>query len=319
MAMQHLTHWHILGAGSMGCLWAAYLNKAGHAVTLICKNEQQYTEFQQQRPLYLQINGQKQIFPNVTLTHPGLLTVTTPIKHVLVCVKAYRTEHAISAILPFIASNATIVLMQNGMGQHEWLCHTLPHCAIYAALTTEAALKHDQLWVEHTGHGQTQIGCINQHFNNHIMETLRCALECHLHFNIEAALWQKLVVNCCINPLTVLYECQNGELANNTDAQLIIQSIIKECKMLAGALGKPDYLLHIEDTVAEVIQRTAKNTSSMRQDALAHRQTEIDHINGYIIKQAKALGIATPANTAIVEAIYSYIAKQTEPTYEQHY
>lgn len=302
--MASLTHWHILGAGSLGCLWAYYLAKAGHTVTLIARNAAQQKALHAILPITLIKGGKTYYSGNIGVTSPAELSNNgKPIRHLLVCLKAYQTADALSAIKPLVSNNATVVLMQNGMGNQQLLLDALPQRAVYMALTTEAACKRNILTVEHTGSGNTQLGALGPVTDPALPQKMACDLVISLHPDIQAALWQKLVVNCCINPLTVIYRCRNGALADNNAAQDQIRAIIHESRNVAQALGKQHYLDGIELKVAEVIEKTAQNTSSMLQDILQKRPTEIDYINGFISKTGRQQEIATPTNDTLVEQI----------------
>ena len=296
------THWHILGPGSMGCLWAAYLAKAGHNVTLLCKTQEKCNTITACLPLLLKTGQQEQVIDNVHISSIDAIDAAS-ITHLLICLKAHQTEKALLQIKPAVSAQATMVLMQNGMGNLQLMEALFPDCNLHAALTTEAACKYDNLKVEHTGHGLTRLGSPNTSASQDIIDALRCDLPLELDNHIEQAMWQKLVINCCINPLTVIHRCKNGELASNPEAMTSIKHIIGECRQVSCAIDKSDYLNDIEHLVNEVIDRTALNTSSMLQDILNHRKTEIDYINGFISRLGKHAGIPTPVNDRLVTLI----------------
>ena len=305
--MASLTHWHVLGAGSIGCLWAWYLHKAGHCVTFICKDNDQKEKLTNTLPLTL-VKNNNTYTTDIEIINIKDLSNGHYLDNILVCVKAHQTQSAMQTLASAINKNTTIVLMQNGMGNQQEFIAAFPDNPVYTAITTEAACSHSILSVEHTGIGLTQIGflssnSLSKNNDNDILKKLNCDLSITLNTDIEKNLWQKLVVNCCINPLTVIYACKNGALANNINAQKSIKKIITECYLLATALNKESYLQGIEKIVCDVIHSTAKNTSSMRQDTLHNRQTEIHYMNGYIVSQAKKLKLDVPENSKLLKAI----------------
>ncbi len=307
--MAPLTHWHILGAGSMGCLWAYYLCKAGLKVTIIAKDSEQQEQLLDAKPLKLIKNHQQFQVRNLEITSLNALDTRkrendpVNIHNLMICLKAHQTGTALHRIKEHTHPEATVVLMQNGMGNQEILLQLLPDCAAYAGISTEAAYKSAPLFVEHTGIGSTRLGALGKNHDHAILNKIDCELRTALNLNIEAALWQKLVINCCINPLTVMYRCKNGELAKNKEAQQHIMAIIDECKNVAAALGKVVYLENIEQKIADVVEKTAMNTSSMLQDILQQRATEIDYINGYISQLGQQHHVATPVNNQLIEQI----------------
>lgn len=287
------SHWHILGAGSIGLLWAAQLHKAGHQVTLITQHPAPASQ-----QIHFTEHGHSETLAVAIVNNRD----TGPIEQLLICTKTWQTRPALASITPAITDDARLVLLQNGMANHGWLAQQYPQQQLYAAISTEAALRTSAWQVSHTGHGQTDIGGLNS-CDQHIRDALHCALPVHYNRDIESALWQKLVVNCCINPLTVIYDCVNGALADNDQAMQQIRQIIIECRQVADAAGFAYALSGSEERVMQVIKRTAANSSSMRQDIKLGRRTEIDAINGYIVQQAAVYGIAVPLNLQLLNQI----------------
>jgi 2-dehydropantoate 2-reductase len=126
---------------------------------------------------------------------------------------------------------------------------------------------------------------------------------------------QKLAINAVINPLTVAFECHNGEIFSNASRCALIQALIEEISRVICAIipanneiVEPVVLDRFSPTnlfkvVYEIGAKTAKNVSSMRQDVLAGRETEVDYINGYVLAQGTAFGIDCPLNSKLVEIV----------------
>jgi len=120
--------------------------------------------------------------------------------------------------------------------------------------------------------------------------------------DIETALWQKLAVNCAINPLTALNNIPNGGLL----AAHYVETITAVCEEVCAVARVCKIELEVNtitEQVFNVIERTAENFSSMHQDVINKRTTEIEGINGYIVNQAKKKGIDVPTNTLLYKAI----------------
>ena len=129
------------------------------------------------------------------------------------------------------------------------------------------------------------------------------------HNNIRAEMWRKLAVNCVINPLTALWDCPNGELRHHPEAVMAI------CQEVAAVIEREGHHTSADDLryyVDQVIESTAENISSMLQDMRALRHTEIDYITGYLLKRARAHGIAVPENARLFEMV-----KRKESEYER--
>ena len=282
---------HILGAGSIGLLWAYYLRQAGHDVTLILRPP--YTANVQ--PLRL-TDTQGQPLPPISVS----CVDSTAVHHIttlLVCTKAFAALEAVSSVAHALQPDSAIVLLQNGMGSQQSIVSHFPQHVIYAASSTAGARKIAPFCVQHTGIGATEWGVLSAHDNACDLATfLSCKLTLERSNDIQATLWRKLLINCCINPLTVIFDCNNGELATLPAAQNLMHDILQECFMVAAAAGMTDALNGIEQRLLQVIQATASNSSSMREDAKAQRRTEIDFINGAICHLADTYAIQCPTN-----------------------
>lgn len=226
-------------------------------------------------------------------------------KVILLAVKAYQVEPFITQAQALIQPWQTLVLLHNGMGTIELVQKKLPTINVVAATTTYGAFKPDTNQLAIKGKGETQLGWI-QHptANTNEIEELLSALlpPSTWHQDIRLALWRKLAINAVINPLTALYNIKNGELAQ-PGYQRQISALCDEISHIMQQLGfdlKTDDLL---TAITRVIQQTGANYSSMNRDINAQRITEIDYINGYILKQAAKLGLSCPNNLALLNEI----------------
>ncbi len=285
----------IIGSGAIGLLWAHHLKQKGFEVTLIGRRPQLLTQ-----PLTLQTHSGQEVTQSINYLHNQL--PSSP-DLVLVMTKAYQIADAISPYLDQL-KGCPIVLMHNGLGTVEQLSLAEQH-HVFLATTSHGALK-SQSGVEHTGLGQTMVGCYGDAGTDQV-KTICKALNSALPpveyvQDINAALWKKLAINCAINPLTAINQCRNGELSNTKYTQQL-DTIIKEISYLTERLNINLSYQEMRETVDTVINNTAKNYSSMHQDVLNGRETEIDFINGYIVNIGKALGIPTPENEKLWRAI----------------
>jgi 2-dehydropantoate 2-reductase len=182
---------------------------------------------------------------------------------------------------------------------------------IYALLTTHGCLRNAPLHITHTGIGTTDIGLASGSVDIAEQQALTCLLNSalpsvNLHKNITEKQWLKLAINCVINPITALHDINNGQV-NNDVLTVQIKQILTELVLVAECEGihlNRDLLIK---TVRQVATATAKNSSSMRCDILAHKQTEINYINGYVHDLGITHGIATPQNTQLWQKVNSMI------------
>ncbi|WP_153912772.1 ketopantoate reductase family protein [Shewanella sp. TC10] len=240
-----------------------------------------------------------------TVTPEQLATIEL----VIVCVKSYQVAAAITPLIEKLPNNTSLLLLHNGMGPHLQVMDALQkQCRndinLYLGTTSQAALKVSNLHVRQTGTGKTVIG----HFHGstlapQLLSLLLAAIpNSQLSSNILLALWQKLIVNCAINPLTAIEQCNNGQLAQ-VQYQAHINAIAKECVDVALADGIKLSLADSVATINQVIQLTANNFSSMHQDVKHQRMTEIKQINGFVGERARKHHISTQINDALTAKI----------------
>ena len=282
----HCDKWFVLGAGSMGCLWAASLACKGLIPRLIVKAGGD----QHRVDLRLTAAGQTQQFAVDTVC---ARSIDVPIDRLVVCTKARDTLAALHSIKPFLGDNCHILLLQNGMGSQEMVAKTFSNHTVWAASSTDGAYLLAPFHVCHAGQGETWIGPLTGTSTDGF-EELRdnFRLTVHHHADIEQKLWEKLAVNCCINGLTALFDCRNGELLDGDVKQSWLDSLVDETDLILQGVGIP--ATSLRDRVYGVCQITAGNISSTCQDARLGRATELPFINGFLIDKARALNIPVP-------------------------
>ena len=227
---------------------------------------------------------------------------------ILLCVKSFQTSSALLILADKLKANSRILLAHNGMGTlAELPLNIVNKHTIYTLLTTHGCLRTAPLTITHTGVGTTDIGLLSGRDNSAQQHALTHLLNAALpsvtyHQEIKQKQWLKLAINCVINPLTAINDIDNGEV-NNTRFVSAITATLNEIVMVAAAEGiiLTSDILH--KTVTSVAKATAKNSSSMRCDVIANRQTEIYYINGYIHRLGLKHHIATPENTRLWQQI----------------
>ena len=295
----------ILGAGAIGCLWSCQLAKQGHQLHLWTRGTRKSTSIIYSG-LHQQADSERFTF------NSNNNEAVTESECILITVKAFQVEQALRDILPFISPATPVVIMHNGMGSQRIVRQLLPANPILYATTSQAAFKPNQYQVNHTGIGQTWMGAENNAGNNYpfLAEVFNQAIApCQWHQDIAQPLWQKLAINCAINPLTAKHQCQNGKLARPEFNDLLTQI----CQEVAAVMNAESYRVtasELRQQVDRVIKATATNFSSMNQDICQQRPTEIDYITGYLIARAKAHDIPVPINTQLWQHI-----KQLEQEY----
>lgn len=213
-----------------------------------------------------------------------------------ICCKASHVETTAHTLLTQYPS-AVAILLHNGMGPQEALTQRFGSRVIWGT-TTCGALKMDAFTYSQTSHGTTSVGLpkgLTRPAAAKLLARLMSqpgTLNLQQSESMESVLWQKLLINAVINPLTAANQIPNGELLNPSfHAQ--ITALCDEISALMQQLGLPA----INDPVAvvkHVATLSAQNRSSMAEDIRLKRRSENEYINGYLIKKAKPFGLSVP-------------------------
>lgn len=285
--------WTVVGEGAIGLLSAARLHLAGYPVQLHRRTAEPFDFVFQSA-----VSSQSLSLPS---------QIQQPYSSILLPVKAYAVVDAVKQLLPLLTDNAQLVLSHNGMGTIEQLLPLLkPEQGLWFLSTSHGAFKPDDATLIHSGQGQSVLGTLNQAASRqqqHVEHAMLAALgPLEVMADIWPALWQKLAVNAVINPLTALHQCKNGELSNSKYAAAI-ELLIEEFVLVAKASGQDFSIEAIQSRVAQVIRQTADNYSSMQQDFAKGRQSELDYITGFLLKQAEQYQLQLPAHQAIYQIL----------------
>jgi len=250
--------------------------------------------------------------PDVELTLPATTSEdTSRISHLLITTKAYDATAAIASIAHRLDDNSHVVLLVNGMGLLEELAKQYPHWNFYAGTTTEGAFRKSPRHIVHAGTGLTKFGQSGrvdppQWFSDFSQLPIRIVWEP----KIDAAAWQKLAVNCAINPLTAIHCCLNGELEKQSLLAAELKLLCEEIAAVALAANQGELAADLHWQVNRVVKDTAANRSSMLQDIQAGRQTEIEYITGYLVRTAQELLVPTPLNRDLLQKIRTMTARK---------
>lgn len=289
--------WHILGVGALGSLWARRLHLAGEQVTLLLRDAQAVEQFYQQGGV-LRFSQQEEI-EAYAFNARCLASLTDPIEHLLICTKSHSLESAFNSAHTRIHSNTEVLILANGYGPQQYIRASYSSLKIWGASTTDGAYRSATNLIHIAAEGETLIGPLTQ-----------TAAGLPLNWNslpgvsliddIDTVLWQKLAVNGCINPLSVKYDCLNGELLDGGEREEHLTCVALEIETLSDSLNRPLFKTSLIEEVRRVAKLTGSNVSSMLQDRRAGRQTEINQISGTLCTAGKQSGIALPENEALL-------------------
>ncbi|MDD5236095.1 MAG: 2-dehydropantoate 2-reductase [Candidatus Omnitrophica bacterium] len=293
----------IVGPGAMGCLLAAYLAKSKEEIWLFDKNKERAEHIDKEGISVEGISGAWRAKVNAT-------TQASDIKDadlVIICVKSYHTKQAVNTIKPLLAENTTVLSIQNGIGNIEIISEGAGSERVIAGSTNMGATLLGYGSVRHAGKGETVIGRLDGKITvemRRIREIFnRVGLETKISRDIKGLLWSKLIINVGINALTAITRLNNGRLVELVSTRTILKEAVNEAVRVAK---KKRIKLIYDDPLAKVeavCEATAQNTSSMLQDVLRKKSTEIDFINGVIVRQAEDLGMPATVNSVLVNLV----------------
>jgi 2-dehydropantoate 2-reductase len=231
----------------------------------------------------------------------------------LVLVKSPRTAHVAPYVAASVGQDGVAVTLQNGLGNAEALAAALGPSRLLRGVTTAGATLlrpgHVRAFPAPTVLGRDAAG-----HAAFLAELLTAAgLPTSVHDDIDAVVWKKLAVNCAINALTALRGVPNGALLERAEDRRLLEAAAREVEMVARASG-----VHVDagfaDAAADAAHLTAGNRSSMLQDLDRGVPTEIEALNGAVVRVARRLGIRVPVNTRLLEEVRSREEATLGPT-----
>ncbi len=225
---------------------------------------------------------------------------------VLLCVKAYSTGAAVKKSRALIGKHTLVLTLQNGLGNLEAIMESVAKDQILGGTTSMGANVIEEGFVRFAGSGETVIGQASPGPNRAgpVAEVFRKAgLEAKTTDNLEGTIWSKVLINVGINALTALLRVRNGKLVEHEASRRLMAEAVKEAEAVAKARGIKLLYGDALKRVEEVARHTGENISSMLQDVRAQSQTEIEAINGAIVREAEKLGMKAPVNGALRDLV----------------
>ena len=302
----------VVGTGALGSLYAGYLARGGHEVYAVDIREDIVSAISSNGIRIVEPEGNEVSIPvkKATLRTEEVGRVDL----VILLPKSRQTREAAQNARCLFGAEAVGLTVQNGLGNPEAIESVVGEGRVLAGVTLNASTYLGPGRMLYAGRGETVIGemCggpspraekIAAAFN-------RAGLSTHVSSEIWNDVWGKLLVNAGVNPLTAVTRLANGALMDHPESRQIMKGLVEEGERVARAKG---IRLPYDDAVKKVEDAciaTAPNYSSMLQDVLARRETEVDFINGAIVREGEKLGIDTPVNRTITNLV-----KTIEKTY----
>jgi len=282
----------VMGAGAVGCYYGGMLARSGHPVTLIARP--QHVQAVQTHGLRMQTQMFDETVPMQASTDPSAIQGADL---VLFAVKSPDTEVAGEQMRPYLAPGALVLCLQNGVDNAQRLRATLPDHAVAAAVVYVATEMAGPGHLRHHGRGELIIE--PSAASEAVAQALVAAgVPTEISDNVREALWAKLILNCAYNALSAVGRIAYGELVQRPGVIDLMADVVAECQAVAAADGVviPG---DVEAAVRRIAQTMPTQYSSTAQDLMRGKPSEIDHLNGHVVRRGLALGVPTPANRAL--------------------
>lgn len=302
----------VVGAGAMGCVLGGHLFESDHDVTLIDVWADHVRTINEKGLHLTGVSGDRVLHPRAVTSPVGL-----PVQDlVLIMVKSTYTEQAAKDALSIIGPGTMVLTVQNGVGNADKIAAVVGPEKVIAGTTANGAVLLGPGEIKHAGKGETVIGEYSGKLTERVQklaEVLDAAgLEAKAVENVQSIIWSKLLMNASSNALTAILRVTLGELISWPETRELIKECIGEVTRVTDAKGIRLLYDDPVDTAFKVMKDLSEHYTTMYQDVVAKRRTEIDVINGAVVAEGERLGIPTPVNKVLVNLI-----KAIERTYDR--
>ncbi len=293
----------VVGAGAVGSFYGALLARAGYRVTLIGRPA--HVAAIRDTGLRLDMAGTVQSVP---VQASSELKSVQGADLVLFCVKSTDTDAVAREMAPWLAQEAVVLSLQNGVENASTIARYVPNSVVPAVVYVATAMPEPGL-VKHFGRGELVIGALDPRRSQapdvlimlqalvELFATAGIAVTCSE--DVRAELWSKLMVNCAYNALSALGHAHYARIASLPEVRALQQSIVQEVVEVAAAEGVALSLQSSLEAVDRIAQTMPQQHSSTAQDMTRSKPSEIDHLNGFIARRGSELGVPTPINRTL--------------------
>jgi 2-dehydropantoate 2-reductase len=282
----------VMGAGAVGCFFGGMLARAGHDVVLIARP--QHVEAVERNGLRMETRMFDERVRLAASIDPGAIQAADL---VLFCVKSTDTELAGAQMRPHLSPDALVLTLQNGVDNADRLRTVLPPHQVSAAVVYVATEMAGPGHVKHHGRGELVIEPSST--GEAVAQALIAAgVPTEISGNVRGALWAKLVINCAYNALSAIAQLPYGEVVKGEGIPDVMRDVVDECLVVAKAEGV-QLPGDAHATVRKLVESMPGQYSSTAQDLARGKPTEIDYLNGLVVRRGEALGIATPVNRTL--------------------
>jgi 2-dehydropantoate 2-reductase len=302
--MQHIL---IVGAGSVGGFFGAHLAKRNPNVSFLLRPGT-LAAVREQGLTVRSATGTFTVQPAAAsdprdLPKPDL---------VILAVKAYDLDAVMSQIEPVLTERTVILTLQNGIDTEDRIITRLKRDCVVAGVAYIYAKIAAPGVIDHYKKGSVVIGELMGHESDRVLQIrdlfASAGIPCQLSRDIRRTKWEKMCWNCVFNPVSVLIDDKVAKALDHPEMMEVIRQIVSEITAVSAGLKVP-LPPDMPDRVVKWSQEIRDIHTSMYDDWKAGRQTEIRHLNGYIVDQGRALGVPTPVNEALTAMVKTLTEK----------
>ena len=293
---------YMIGSGAMGSVYGGLLARAGFDVTLIDIRQDHIAAVQSKGVIVEGVPGRHVIRVAAQTSASGL----APADFAIVFTDANATKEAARIAKQVLKPEGFAMTLQNGIGNVEALIAELGEGRVVAGVTMNSGAFPEPGRVQYTNAGVTSIGELNGATTARVQEVAgmlnKAGIETKIVADPMAEIWSKFILNCAINPLTAVTGLRSGEMYRTPEVNALQDRVLDEILAVVERKGvrlaEPNPRKKIKDHC-----QGRYNRPSMMQHIEQGRRTEIDALNGALVREAKALGIPVPYNEAVVAVV----------------
>jgi len=293
----------VLGAGAIGCLFGARLWQRGERVVLVDVRADQVRAINESGLLVDSEGGSQRV--GVSAAAPADLKEIPDV--ILVFTKAFHTAAALEGVRRLIGPETWLVSLQNGLGHEELLATFVERSRVVVGTTTFPSDFVEAGRIHTRGSGTTRLmaadGVVSERLNAICRALDAAGLHCEICETVAAVIWEKVAFNAALNTLTAVTRLPVGGVGGGPEGRELAARVVSEALEVARQKGLPVNEKGVQDTVAMAFREHGEHKPSMLQDILAQRPTEVEFINGAIVREARALGVPAP----VTETLYALV------------
>lgn len=296
----------VIGSGALGCLFGAKFSKKNDVILLT--HTQKEADIINEKGLSVKKDEGlvEHFYEHVTACVSG--TYEQSVDVVVILVKTLQTENALQQNLKLIGKDTLVLTLQNGLGNFETISKYVDEKQLILGTTNHNSVRLSEGNIFHSGSGITTIGGAKVSSDN--LQKIKglfeqSGFEVAVSENIGYLLWRKLFVNLTLNSFTYITLTPLGFVSQNQYARVFARKILSETVDVARAEGQNFDVDEVVDFVNYVSETHLNGYSSMSQDRKRGVKTEIDWINGAVVKLARKHNISVPYNECVVNMVHA--------------